>query len=69
MKNYVSKAAVCPFYHQEKDCSVHCEGVMKGSSLKLSFVTRAQFEKFRKEKCYGQWEQCPVAKMLLRKYQ
>lgn len=69
MKSYVSRDAMCPFYHREDTCRVLCEGPAKGVDLQLSFGRRRSFEHHRRECCYGNWEHCPVAQMLLKKYE
>lgn len=60
----------CPFYIAEGKRGVRCEGLVKGSSLRLNFNREKSFLHFRENHCCSmQWEQCPIARMLDAKYE
>ena len=70
MKHYVSKYAQCPFYHQEDQRKVFCEGVEDGTAIQLSFDTKTHHRDYKQDLCCsGKWKECRIAKMLEEKYE
>ena len=68
-RQYVSTAALCPFYQMEDAKSIVCEGVGPGWTIKISRDGQSGNAKdYKRRFCYDQWEQCPVAKMLQENY-
>ncbi len=60
--------AVCPFYRREGHFTITCEGVMGRDMVHVFERIR---DKTRQEErfCCGDWERCPVARVLMRKYE
>lgn len=68
-KRYVSKEAVCPFYHSEDEQKIYCEGVSDKSSIHLAFNSKIERKEYRKAKCSREYKKCRIAKMLYGKYE
>ena len=70
MANYTGGAnTVCPFYMHEADKSITCEGLRETSLLMMRFRQREEKEAWQAEFCVKfSYDQCPVAWMLLQKY-
>ena len=69
MKHYVSKSVRCPFYHWEEERWICCEGVARETWLRLTFSTRTAFANYKGRVCCGDYETCPIAQMLTKKYE
>lgn len=70
MKQYVSKYAQCPFYRKEDSMRLFCEGVEEGSNLAQFFGSQERKTDFKQRFCCCKnWEQCPIAMMLAKKYE
>lgn len=61
---------VCPFYEQEAEKSITCEGLIAGTRSMTRFAGREQKTQFQKQVCakgcYAAY--CPLAQALYRKY-
>lgn len=68
-KRYISAHALCPFYHSEDRQKIYCEGVVPGSSLHLAFGDAKEFRSYMEYYCRCNYNSCPIAKMLLAKYE
>ena len=69
-RQYVSTAALCPFYQMENAKSITCEGPGPGWTIRVSKDGNSGNAKdFKRKNCYDQWEQCPIAKMLQERYE
>ena len=67
-KRYESPEAKCPFYCSESPQKVFCEGVEQGSNIHLAFGDAKQLRMYMRRCCKGDYSKCPVAQMLLQKY-
>ncbi len=63
-RNYMSSAALCPFYRYEEPIAIYCEGLESGSTLKLYYRNGKKLDRFKEKNCYGDWKHCPIARML-----
>lgn len=61
-KQYVSSNARCPFYRGEEKRAIFCDGIAPGNTLRLDFAADAWTHKIKF--CRGDWQNCPVARML-----
>ncbi len=71
MKRYESKYVVCPFYHNEDNLSLYCEGFVEDSTTLLAF-RRLDGKKAYKERCCCSLEgykTCKVAEALTKKHE
>lgn len=68
MKSYVSRDALCPYYHREDTRRLLCEGPAPGVDLQLCFTRRKGYEDYRRRYCCRDWDRCLVAQTLERKY-
>ena len=68
-RDYVSNAALCPFYQMENAKSVVCEGVGPSWSIRLSKDGKSGNAKgYMRRFCYDRWEECMIAQALMKKY-
>ena len=61
----------CPYYRREErnpQKKIVCEGIVTGTSLHQIFPTVEELKKHKKCCCMGDYNSCPVAQMLNRKY-
>lgn len=70
MQRTVSKYVVCPFYHNENNLTMYCEGVKADSTLLNSFRTTSDKNDFKFTYCCSmeQHKRCPIAEYLYKKY-
>lgn len=67
-KSKVSVYVKCPYYRREERQKICCEGVGKGSYIHLVFDSAQRTKDYEKCFCKGDYNQCPLAKMLNRRY-
>ena len=62
MKHYMDNSTVCPFYSQEKELKIHCEGYCKGTRIHLCFDCKERKKKHKKLYCNNiyNYESCPL---------
>lgn len=68
---FASSAALCPYYKQEKEVVIYCEGIDKSNNIHLAFSNGAKNKKenYKQAHCASpDWSKCPIAKMLNSKY-
>lgn len=65
----ISKEAMCPFYHGERDNRIRCEGV-DGGSIRLAFETAEKRKEYGWKfcKCWD-YEKCVLCQALEKKYE
>ena len=70
MAKYTDADVLCPFYmgHSMKRCSITCEGMVPGSAVKHHFENGASLCGQLGKHCAGDYQRCPWAGMLYRKY-
>lgn len=69
VKRYVSKYAICPFYHNEDTLVIYCEGVTDDTVIHLAFSKKEDKQEYKKVLCCTpQYGKCLLAKMLDSKY-
>ena len=66
-RHFESFEAQCPFYREETDKAVYCEGVTADSRIKQEFAHGAA--RYKREYCCGRWKSCRVANMLWEMYE
>jgi hypothetical protein len=59
----------CPFFRYYDDHSVACEGVVKNSTVRLSFNSPDKRKRYMRDNCIECHEGCRVYKMLYGKYE
>lgn len=71
MQRYVSKSVVCPFYHNEEPLTIYCEGVIEKSTLLLAFREIKDKREYKEGCCCSLdgHKRCPIAEILMRKYE
>lgn len=50
----------CPFYKEQDDYRIRCEGLVPNSSIILAFETKASKVEWRAKYCYCDYERCKV---------
>ena len=60
--------AECPYYKRDGRQSVHCEGIVDGTGLRLGFGNKGNLENYKNTFCRRNWTGCMLAKMLNVKY-
>ena len=69
VKRYVSKYAICPFYHNEDALVIYCEGVTDDTVIHLAFSKKEDKQEYKKALCCTpRYEKCLLANMLDSKY-
>lgn len=68
MGSYSSTVIKCPFYLSDdpKSCSITCEGMLPGSSIKSHFMNGAAFRRQIGKYCAADYKSCPWATVLSR---
>jgi hypothetical protein len=62
------KYAVCPYYKDEEQQKIRCEGPEEGTALHLTFAGKEQMRTYRGKYCEGKWKTCMFARALNEKY-
>lgn len=67
---YISKYAVCPFYHKHEPNRICCEGVSAENTINLVFTDTKKLKEYTTVFCNDMngYKNCAVCKMLERKY-
>ena len=68
-KHNFRKKAQCPFYKGEYRMEIFCEGLIPDSSIHQGYANPALMNDYIKEFCTKDYERCPVAQMLNKKYE
>lgn len=70
MGSYSSASVVCPYYLSDdpKTCSLTCEGIPPGSSIKSHFLDGRRLREQIKKYCAGDYKSCPWCRVLEMKY-
>lgn len=71
MRNYVSKEVTCPFYSQESELTIHCEGaVPAATSTRTTFGSRRSFMLHKHRFCneIDRNAHCPIFNAINSKY-
>jgi len=68
--SFTSSAPECPFYKEEDEKIIRCEGVATAMSTHMVFAGKGPKEVHQRTYCkdHRKWEHCPLAKTLLEKY-
>lgn len=61
----------CPFYLRasEKNRSISCEGVQRGSSCRTTFQRKKQLERQISLRCASHYKSCPIYRAAMEKYE
>lgn len=65
-RHYNDTNIQCPFYKQEDEKMIYCEGVTDETAIHLAFT--GSIKKYKEHYCSRRWENCLIAKMLWSKY-
>lgn len=70
MSRYVSKYAVCPFYHRHDDNRICCEGTDKHNTINVVFGGKYELKEYSIKFCYDifNYKNCLICKALNTKY-
>ena len=70
MSQYVSKYAVCPFYHRHDDNRICCEGTDSKNTINLVFGDQCQLKAYGMRYCNDieGYKDCLICKALNAKY-
>ena len=68
---YVSKYAVCPFYHRHDDNRLCCEGTDNNNTINIVFGDQNELKKYGNKFCndINNYKNCLICKALNSKYQ
>ena len=71
MKHYVDKYVVCPFYSQEEQQKLRCEGFGNGTGLHITFDSIERKKEHKKKFCCDLRNHrfCPLYSVIARKYE
>lgn len=58
----------CPYYKEDKEQMVSCEGPYKKSKLHLGYSNSRFLREHKKQYCHGTWYRCALAEMNNRRY-
>jgi hypothetical protein len=69
--NKNAASVICPFYVYDGKQSITCEGIIRDTRTMTKFENPTKKEKYLKLCCarYQYHDVCPVAKVLLKKYE
>lgn len=70
MKNYMDNSTVCPFYSQEKDLKIHCEGYNKWTRFHICFICKEGKKSHKALYCNNLkgYESCPLYPVIMAQY-
>lgn len=68
-KYLTSNSVLCPFYLAEESHCIHCEGVEKGSTVRMSFEHTGKKKAYRERFCEEDYDRCRISQMLTRKWE
>ena len=70
MSQYVSKYAVCPFYHRHDDNRICCEGTGSRNTINLVFGNQCDLKVYGERYCnnLSGYKDCLICKALNTKY-
>ena len=68
--HHMAKSAVCPFFLNAVNYSVHCEGFKDGNSLRICFNNKEEMDKHSTVYCKNihTYTHCPIYELILIKY-
>ena len=71
MSQYVSKYAVCPFYHRHDDNRICCEGTDSKNTINIVFGDQNRQKEYAIRYCNNLkgYEACLICKALMAKYE
>ena len=71
MATYSSTVIQCPFYLSDdpKGCSITCEGMLPGSSVKSHFMNGKDMRDHIMRRCAGDYKACAWFRVLWGKYE
>ena len=59
---------VCPYYQRESQYTISCEGLIGETDTVQRFTKEKSKENYQQKECYRYPNECPIAKMLDRRY-
>lgn len=68
--SFTSSAPECPFYKEEDEKIIRCEGVATAMSTHMVFAGKNMKEAHQRNFCkdHYRWESCPLAQKIAEKY-
>ena len=68
IRTYEDANVGCPYYNEESDLRIICEGLCDRSTTQQVFAARWDKANFKNRYCCTAWKSCPLAKALNQKY-
>ena len=69
-RHYVNPSAMCPFYRMEDPNSIFCEGIGPKWTIRLTKDGKGGSARgYKKKFCYDDWKNCPISRMLQKKFE
>lgn len=71
MQHYMDKYVVCPFYSQEEELKLRCEGHCKGTRIHLCFDCKERKKAYKKRFCNSMegYTQCLLQQAIMQQYE
>lgn len=71
MSQFVSKYAVCPFYHRHDNNRICCEGTDPSNTINIVFEDQKKLKQYESEFCnnINKHSNCLICSMLNKKYE
>lgn len=71
MSSYGAKFAKCPFYREEGNNFIRCEGYQEGMDITVRFSDPEEYHLYRGGLCRSlrHFFECPMAQMLTREFE
>lgn len=67
--SFIQADVLCPFYkYDDGRRRITCEGLADDSSIALIFHHRAVYDNWMADYCCGEYRDCSVCRLLIRKY-
>lgn len=68
MENWRGIYTLCPFYHEETERIVKCEGVPQNTTHSICFPSLEQKIAYKKVFCEAEYKKCPYSELLYKKW-
>ena len=63
-----TRYAQCPFFQSSNKVTVQCEGITNDSIVLIRFLSPDKRTEFRKRYCNSRYFECPMYKLVEKKY-
>ncbi len=70
MSDFNEKIVICPFFHSERNNTIICEGICRGTTVELRFSCHGNLKKHRFLFCDSHgYLSCPLFEAINQKYE